>query len=67
MRHKRGKLARQLIVFRSALGTTGSMIGRKAGDRWWLLPLIVFLCINGLILTLVAGVEALAPFVYAVF
>lgn len=67
MRRRRGKLARQLIIFRSALGTTGTMIGAKGRDRWWLLPLVVFLCVNGLILTLIAGVEALAPFVYAVF
>jgi len=70
MRHKRSKLARQLVIFRSAIGTTGSMIGVNHGkgrDRWWLLPLIVFLCVNGLILTLLAGAEALAPFVYAVF
>lgn len=67
MRRKQSKLARQLIVFRSALGSTGSMVSGRARERWWLMPLIVFLCINGLVLTLVAGVEALAPFVYAVF
>jgi len=38
----------------------------EAGHRW-LVPLAVFLCIFGLILILATTVEALAPFIYAIF
>jgi hypothetical protein len=37
-----------------------------SGNRW-LLPLAVFLCLFGLILILATTVEALAPFIYAIF
>jgi len=37
-----------------------------SGHRW-LVPLAVFLCIFGLILILATTVEALAPFIYAIF
>ena len=70
MRRKQGKFVRQVKVFGSAFGTTGSMIkdsARPGARRWWLIPLIVFLCINGMILTLAAGVQALSPFVYSIF
>jgi hypothetical protein len=30
-------------------------------------PLAVFLCVIGLVLTLATAVEALAPFIYAIF
>jgi hypothetical protein len=36
------------------------------GNRW-LLPLAVFLCLFGVILILATTVEALAPFIYAIF
>jgi len=29
--------------------------------------LVVFLCVTGLVLVVAAGVEALAPFIYAIF
>ena len=38
----------------------------ESGNRW-LVPLAVFLCLFGLILILATTVEALAPFIYAVF
>jgi len=38
----------------------------ESGNRW-LLPLAVFLCVFGLILILATTVEALAPFIYAIF
>jgi hypothetical protein len=37
-----------------------------SGKRW-LLPLAVFLCLFGVILILATTVEALAPFIYAIF
>jgi len=40
---------------------------RQESGRRWLLPLAVFLCIFGLILVFATAVEALAPFIYAIF
>ena len=40
---------------------------RSDSGRKWMVPLIVFLCVTGLLLVVAAGVEALAPFVYAIF
>ena len=39
---------------------------RESGKRW-LVPLAVFLCLFGFVLILAATVEALAPFIYAIF
>jgi hypothetical protein len=69
MIRKRGRIRRQLIIFASAFGTTGELaagLWRGSGRRW-MIPLVVFLCLTGLILTLAASVEALAPFVYSIF
>ena len=69
MIRKRGRMRRQLIVFGSAFGTTGELaasLWRRPGKRW-MVPLVAFLCLTGLILTLAASVEALAPFVYSIF
>jgi hypothetical protein len=67
---KIGRLRRQLVV----LGSMGGGIGDLARGLWnggsgkrWLAPLAVFLCLTGGILVLAAGVEALAPFIYAIF
>ena len=40
---------------------------RSESGKRWLVPLAVFLCIFGLVLTLATAVEALAPFIYAIF
>jgi len=47
----------------------GSRARHVAADsgRRWLLPLAVFLCLFGLLLILATTVEALAPFIYAIF
>ena len=70
MIRRRGKIARLLLV----LGSAGSTIADGARGVWrcesgrkWMVPLLVFLCLTGLLLVLAAGVEALAPFVYAIF
>lgn len=67
---KRGGTRRRLIV----LGSVGGSIADLARGLWqsesgkrWLLPLAVFLCLFGLILILATTVEALAPFIYAIF
>jgi hypothetical protein len=45
---------------------TRGLWARDSGQRW-LLPLAVFLCIFGVILIFATAVEALAPFIYAIF
>jgi hypothetical protein len=70
MIQKRSRTRRRLIV----LGSVGGSIADLARGLWrsnsgkrWLLPLAVFLCLFGLILILATTVEALAPFIYAIF
>jgi Family of unknown function (DUF5989) len=67
---KRSGMRRRLIV----LGSTGGSIVDLARGLWrggsakrWLVPLAVFLCLFGLVLILATTVEALAPFIYAIF
>jgi hypothetical protein len=67
---KRGRMQRQLIVFGSMGGAISDLAGglwKGGGSRRWIAPLAVFLCLTGAILVLAAGVEALAPFIYAIF
>jgi uncharacterized protein DUF5989 len=67
---KSGGIRRRLIMLRSAGGSITDLVRgtwrSESGNRW-LLPLAVFLCIFGLILILATTVEALAPFIYAIF
>lgn len=70
MIRKRGKLARGAIIMGSAAQSVQDLAAGMWGadaSRRWLVPLAVFLCITGLLLTVAASVEALAPFVYAIF
>jgi len=67
---RRGGIRRRLIV----LGSAGGSIADLARGLWtsesgkrWLVPLAVFLCVFGVILILATTVEALAPFIYAIF
>jgi hypothetical protein len=40
----------------------------RSGERnRWLVPLVVFLCVTGLVLVLASTVEVLAPFIYTIF
>ena len=67
---KRGKMRRGMIVFANALPAIGEFaagLWRSASGKKWLIPLVVFLCVTGLLLILAATVEALAPFIYTVF
>jgi hypothetical protein len=67
---RRGRLARTFIVLGSAgpsIADGALGIWRSESGRRWLVPLVVFLCVTGLVLVLAAGVEALAPFLYAIF
>ena len=67
---KRGGFRRRLIVLGSAAGSIAQLtrgLWRSGSGRRWLVPLAVFLCLTGLVLILAASVEALAPFIYAIF
>jgi hypothetical protein len=50
----------------SIAGLARGMWRREGGQRW-MLPLAIFLCATGLILAFAFTVEALAPFIYAIF
>jgi hypothetical protein len=67
---QRGGLHRRLIMMASAGGSIADLArGLWSGEHGhrWLVPLAVFLCVFGLILILATTVEALAPFIYAIF
>ena len=67
---QRGGLHRRLIMIASTGGSIADLargVGRNESGYRWLVPLAVFLCLFGLILILATTVEALAPFIYAIF
>jgi Family of unknown function (DUF5989) len=67
---RRGRLSRTLLILGSAFPTIADGargLWRNQAGRRWLVPLVVFLCATGLVLVLAAAVEALAPFIYAIF
>jgi uncharacterized protein DUF5989 len=67
---KRGNMHRRLIVLSTAGGSIADLavgLWRSGSGKRWLVPLAVFLCLFGLILILATTVEALAPFIYAIF
>jgi hypothetical protein len=70
MIRRRGRIVRTLLLLGSAGGTIADGargLWRSESGRKWMVPLLVFICITGLVLIVAAGVEALAPFVYAIF
>ena len=67
MIRRRGKIGRALLMLGSAAPTIGDGARGIWREQKWLVPLIVFLCVTGIVLAAAAGVEALAPFVYAIF
>ena len=65
-----GGVRRRLIMIGSASGSIADLtrgLWRRGSGKRWLVPLAVFLCVFGVILTLATAVEALAPFIYAIF
>ena len=67
---QRGAFHRRLIMIASAGGSIADLVRglwHDESENRWLVPLAVFLCIFGLILILATTVEALAPFIYAIF
>ena len=70
MIRRRGRVARALVMLASAVSTIADGargVWRSESGRKWLMTLLVFLCLTGLVLILSASVEALAPFLYAIF
>lgn len=70
MIRKRGKLRRGLVVLANAIPSIGEFsaaLWRSDSGKKWLVPLVIFLCVTGLLLIVAATVEALAPFIYAIF
>jgi Family of unknown function (DUF5989) len=67
---KRGGTRRRLIMLATAGGSIMDLargLWRRDSGKRWLLPLAVFLCLFGFVLIVAATVEALAPFIYAIF
>jgi hypothetical protein len=63
-------MRRRMIMLRTAGGSIGDLVRglwRHESGKRWLVPLAVFLCVFGLVLILATTVEALAPFIYAIF
>ena len=70
MRTRRSGIRRRLTMIASAGGSIADLargLWRADSGRRWLVPLAVFMCVFGLILILATTVEALAPFIYAIF
>jgi uncharacterized protein DUF5989 len=65
-----GGVRRRMAILASTPGSIADLARglwqRDSGTRW-LAPLAIFLCVFGLILIVAATVEALAPFIYAIF
>ena len=67
---KRGRIRRRVIVLASAAGASVDLaagLWQSGSGKRWLVPLVVFLCLFGFILIVATTVEALAPFIYAIF
>ena len=65
-----GGIWRRVVMLGSAGGAIADLtrgLWRRESGKRWLVPLAVFLCVIGLVLTLATAVEALAPFIYAIF
>jgi hypothetical protein len=67
---RKGKIRRGMTVLVSALPSVADLVAgiwKNEKRSRWLVPLVVFLCITGLVLVLAGTVEILAPFIYTIF
>jgi hypothetical protein len=70
MRTRYSGFRRRLTMIATAGGSIADLargLWRSDSGKRWLVPLAVFMCVFGLILILATTVEALAPFIYAIF
>ena len=70
MLKKRGRFHTGLIVFGSTFGSVTQLVQglwQSDSNKRWLAPLAIFLCTMGLLLIVATAVEALAPFIYAMW
>jgi len=68
MLKRRGKIRRGLTMMATAIPSIAGLArGLWKTDNKWLVPLVVFLSLTGILLILAASVEALAPFIYSIF
>jgi hypothetical protein len=70
MIRKRSRMRRQIMVLGSIAGSASDLaqgLWRDGANKRWVIPLAVFLCLTGGLLVVAVTVEALAPFVYAIF
>ena len=65
-----GGMRRRMTMVVTAGGSIADLargLWRSGSGKRWLVPLAVFLCVFGLVLILAATIEAVAPFIYAIF
>jgi len=65
-----GGMRRRMTMVATAGGSIGDLargLWRSGSGKRWLVPLAIFLCVFGLVLILAATIEAVAPFIYAIF
>jgi len=70
MIRRRNKVQRGLAMIAAVPPSLAALVrglGARGTGSWWLMPLALFLCLTGLLLLLAISVEALAPFIYAIF
>ena len=63
-------MRRRLLMIGTAGGSIADLVRglwRSDSGKRWLIPLAVFLCVFGVVLILATTIEALAPFIYAIF
>jgi Family of unknown function (DUF5989) len=67
---RKGKIRRGFTVMLSAFPSIGDFVvgmWKNEKAKRWLVPLVVFLCVTGVVLVLAGTVEVLAPFIYTIF
>ena len=67
---KRSGIRRRLTILASAASSSADLVvglWRNDSRKRWMVPLVVFLCLFAFVLILATTVEALAPFIYAIF
>jgi hypothetical protein len=70
MLKRQNRFRRTATMVKSAIPSIGDFVRglwQSRRNNRWLVPLVVFLCVTGLLLIVATTVEALAPFIYSSF